>query len=285
MVLASGRLLRRCSALPTHLLRAVRGTDSGLTRRTRCAGTRSRSTSAWQPTGVVTRRWSSTTSSPRSRPGPFPYCSAFLDAPAVRFWTLLQCAFGRYRGSHSGQPRVPLWASPVPFWSRSGRAWRLTAWRLTRESAWAFQFSESLLIAQEVAREGISARIKERERQQRMEKEKKDEEMRQLARDARMMRTGAGAVSGRDAAVNGCSESVNGCSESVNGCNEGVNGCSESVYGGNERWLAHAAVWARCEHGWIGAAVYGCDESVSWGCDASVYGCDALINDCKHRHL
>ena len=32
------------------------------------------------------------------------------------------------------------------------------------------QFSESLLIAQEVAREGISARIKERERQQRIEK-------------------------------------------------------------------------------------------------------------------
>ena len=53
------------------------------------------------------------------------------------------------------------------------------------------QFSESLLVAQESAREGIAARIKERERQQRLEKEKKDEELRQLARDARMLRTGA----------------------------------------------------------------------------------------------
>eukprot|EP00292_Cryptomonas_paramecium_P007890 CAMPEP_0113682226 /NCGR_PEP_ID=MMETSP0038_2-20120614/12516_1 /TAXON_ID=2898 /ORGANISM="Cryptomonas paramecium" /LENGTH=340 /DNA_ID=CAMNT_0000601213 /DNA_START=97 /DNA_END=1115 /DNA_ORIENTATION=+ /assembly_acc=CAM_ASM_000170 len=53
------------------------------------------------------------------------------------------------------------------------------------------QFSEALLIAQEVAREGISARIKERERQQRIDKEKKDEELRQMAREARLVRTGA----------------------------------------------------------------------------------------------
>jgi SNW domain-containing protein 1 len=53
------------------------------------------------------------------------------------------------------------------------------------------QFAEALVMAQEVAREGITARIKERERQQRIEKDKKDEELRQLARDARMMRTGA----------------------------------------------------------------------------------------------
>ena len=52
------------------------------------------------------------------------------------------------------------------------------------------QVAESLLIAQEVSREGIAARNKERERQQRIEKEKKDEQLRQLARDARMMRTG-----------------------------------------------------------------------------------------------
>ena len=57
------------------------------------------------------------------------------------------------------------------------------------------QVAESLLIAQEVSREGITARNKERERQQRLEKEKKDEQLRQLARDARMMRTGAAPVS------------------------------------------------------------------------------------------
>ena len=42
------------------------------------------------------------------------------------------------------------------------------------------QVAESLLIAQEVSREGISARNKERERQQRIEKEKKDEQLRQV---------------------------------------------------------------------------------------------------------
>lgn len=65
------------------------------------------------------------------------------------------------------------------------------------------QFAESLVIAQEVAREGISARIKEKERQQRMEKEKKDEELRQLARDARMMRTGVMPMGGGGGGMGG----------------------------------------------------------------------------------